>query len=57
MDYFKGVVEEQKEIHMLTRDVMGTFFDWIAVYPVDRGNKSYKQKSIIHYQFIGKLAF
>ena len=52
---FKKEVEGQDEIKFLTRDIVGQFVDWIAVYPADRSVRPYKQKIEIHYHFIGKI--
>lgn len=52
---FKKEVEGQADIRFLTRDIVGQFIDWIAVYPADRSVRPYQQKIEIHYQFIGKI--
>ncbi|MDE7218327.1 MAG: DUF4368 domain-containing protein [Oscillospiraceae bacterium] len=39
----------------LTRDIVGQFIDWIAVYPANRSGRLYTQKIEIHYHFIGKI--
>ena len=52
---FKKEVEGQADIRFLTRDIVGQFIDWIAVYPADRSVRPYRQKIEIHYHFIGKI--
>ena len=52
---FKKEVEGQADIDFLTRNIVGQFIDWIAVYPADRSVRPYKQKIEIHYHFIGKI--
>lgn len=52
---FKKEVKGQTNIKFLTRDIVGQFIDWIAVYPEDRDAKPYSQKIEIHYHFIGKI--
>lgn len=52
---FQKMLIEQTELNCLTRDILGRFIDWIAVYPADRSTKPYRQKIEIHYHFIGKL--
>lgn len=52
---FQKMLIEQKKIDNLTRDILGRFVDWIAIYPADRSTKPYRQKMEIHYHFIGKL--
>ena len=52
---FKREVEGQADIRFLTRDIVGQFIDWIAVYPADRSVRPYRQKIEIHYHFIGKI--
>ena len=53
--HFKKEVEGQAHIRFLTRDVIGQFINWIAVYPADRSVRPYQQKIEIHYHFIGKI--
>lgn len=52
---FKKEVKGQTNIKFLTRDIVGQFIDWIAVYPEDRSVWPYTQKIEIHYHFIGKI--
>lgn len=52
---FRREVESQIDIRFLTRDIVGQFIDWIAVYPEDRSARPYTQKIEIHYHFIGKI--
>ena len=52
---FRKEVEDQIDIKFLTRDIVGQFIDWIAVYPEDRNARPYTQKIEIHYHFIGKI--
>lgn len=52
---FKKEVEGHADIKLLTRDIIGKFIDWIAVYPADRSVRPYTQKIEIHYHFIGKI--
>lgn len=52
---FKKEVEGQVEIKSLTRDIVGQFGNWIAVYPADRSVRPYKQRIEIHYHFIRKI--
>ncbi len=53
--HFKKEAEGQSDIKFLTRDIVGQFIDWIAVYPADRSVQPYTQKIEIHYHFIGKI--
>lgn len=55
LTHFKKEVDGQVEIKFLTRDIVGQFIDWIAVYSADRSVRPYKQKIEIHYHFIGKI--
>lgn len=52
---FKKEVEDQADIKSLTRDIVGQFIDWIAIYPEDRSVQLYKQKIEIYYHFIEKI--
>ena len=52
---FKKEVESQVDIKLLTRDIVGQFIDWIAVYQADRSVRPYKQKIEVHYHVIGKI--
>lgn len=52
---FRTEVEDQIDIKFLTRDIVGQFIDWIAVFPEDRSVRPYTQKIEIHYHFIGKI--
>lgn len=52
---FKKEVKGQIDIRFLTRDIVGQFIDWIAVYPADRSVQPYRQKIEIHYHYIGKI--
>ena len=49
------MIAEQERIFILTRDIIGQFIEWIAVYTADRTAKPYRQKIEIHYQFIGRV--
>ena len=52
---FKKEVEGQAGIDILSRDIVGQFIDWRAVYPADRSVRPYKQKIEIHYHYIGEI--
>ena len=54
-ELFRKLLDGQGEVSVLTRDIVGRFIDWIAVYPADRSVKPYRQKIEIYYQFIGKV--
>ncbi len=53
--HFRREVKSQIDIRFLTRDIVGQFIDWIAVYPEDRSARPYTQEIEIHYHFIGKI--
>lgn len=53
--HFRKEVEGQTDIKFLTRNIVGQFIDWIAVYPADGSVRPYRQKIEIHYHFIGKI--
>ena len=53
--HFKKEAEGQSDIKFLTRDIVGQFIDWIAVYPADRSVQPYTQKIEIHYHSSGRL--
>ena len=55
LTHFRREVENHVDIRFLTRDIVGQFIDWIAVYPADRSVRPYTQKIEIHYHFIGKI--
>lgn len=55
LDYFMDLVDEQEPIAELSREIVGRFIDWIAVYPTDRSVKPHTQRIDIYYHFIGKI--
>ena len=55
LDYFQELISEQAPITELTRDIVGQFIDWIAVYPADRSVRPYRQRIGIYYHFVGRI--
>lgn len=52
---FKDFVVKQQKVDQLTRDILGRFIDYIAIYPADRNVKPYTQSIDIYYHFIGRI--
>lgn len=52
---FKASVVDQPKIKQLSRDIVGGFIDYIAVYTADRSMKSHAQRIDIYYHFIGRV--
>lgn len=55
LSHFMRLVEGQGPITELSREIVGRFIDWIAVYPADRSVKPHTQRIEIYYHFIGKI--
>lgn len=54
-EQFKASVAYQPKIKQLSRNIVGRFIDYIAVYPADRSVKPHTQRIDIYYHFIGRI--